>query len=49
MNFYLIGFNVSEDFVDYNYGFQIYEYGDMEYGCDIIGELYYNEYVFNYE
>ncbi|XP_062607466.1 superoxide dismutase [Cu-Zn]-like [Saccostrea cucullata] len=45
MVFHLTGFNVSDDFADHNHGLQIHEYGDMEHGCDTIGELYHGEHV----
>ncbi|XP_061179992.1 uncharacterized protein LOC133188538 isoform X2 [Saccostrea echinata] len=45
MYFHLTGFNVSDDFEDHNHGLQIHEYGDMEHGCDTIGELYHGEHV----
>ncbi|XP_048756191.1 extracellular superoxide dismutase [Cu-Zn] [Ostrea edulis] len=48
MEFHLTGFNVSDDFKDHNHGLQIHEYGDLEHGCDTIGELYHNEHVPNH-
>ncbi|XP_022307230.1 uncharacterized protein LOC111113329 [Crassostrea virginica] len=48
MEFHLTGFNTSEDFADHNHGLQIHEYGDMEHGCDTIGELYHNEHAPNH-
>ena len=48
MSFHLTGFNTSEDFAAHNHGLQIHEYGDMEHGCDTIGELYHNEHAPNH-